>query len=100
VLPVLTPSTLNWTPATATLSVALAVRLAFPDKVAFAAGDVIATLGDVVSVPDVVLPVALPLTTPEQPWLRPEITVNTSTSENPVLFLIIIVRLTGNILAP
>lgn len=98
-LPVLVPSTLNWTLATATLSVAFAVRLAFPDSVAFAVGDVIVTLGGVLSVPDVVLLLALPLTTPAQPWLRPEITISTRTSENPALFLII-VRLSLNILAP
>jgi hypothetical protein len=42
-------STLNWTLATATLSVALAVMLVVPEIVALLAGDVIATTGGVVS---------------------------------------------------
>jgi hypothetical protein len=47
--PVLALSTLNCTLATATLSLALAVRVAAPESVAFAAGDVIETVGGVVS---------------------------------------------------
>src|SRR5205807_8655692 len=60
-LPVFVPSALNWTLATATLSVAFAVRLTLPERVAFALGDVIVMLGGVVSVVDVVLLLELPL---------------------------------------
>jgi hypothetical protein len=42
-------STLNWTLATATLSVALAVIVVVPEIVAFAEGEVIATMGATVS---------------------------------------------------
>jgi len=42
-------STLNWTLATATLSVALAVMVAVPEIVALLPGDVIVTIGGVVS---------------------------------------------------
>jgi hypothetical protein len=45
--PTLTPSTLNWTFATATASVALAVRVLVPVTVALAAGAVIDTVGAV-----------------------------------------------------
>ena len=44
------PSSRNWTPATPTLSVALALTLTVPDTVAPAAGAVMATVGAVVSV--------------------------------------------------
>jgi len=47
--PVLALSTLNCTLATATLSLALAVKFAVPESVALAAGDVIETVGGVVS---------------------------------------------------
>jgi hypothetical protein len=47
--PVLAPSTLNCTLATATLSLALAVTLTVPESVAFATGEVIETVGGVVS---------------------------------------------------
>ncbi len=47
--PVLALSTLNCTLATATLSLAPAVKFAFPESVALAAGDVIETVGGVVS---------------------------------------------------
>src|SRR5438034_338395 len=48
--PRLTPSNLNWTPRTPTLSVAVAVTVtALPDTVAPVAGVVIATVGGVVS---------------------------------------------------
>src|SRR5205823_800423 len=47
--PRFTPSTLNWTPATPTLSLAVAVTETVPDTLAFAAGAVIATVGGVPS---------------------------------------------------
>jgi hypothetical protein len=47
--PVLALSTLNCTLATATLSLALAIKLTVPESVALAAGDVIETVGAVVS---------------------------------------------------
>src|SRR3979490_3367096 len=47
--PRLAPSSLNCTPATPTLSEALAVTLSLPDTVAPAAGDVIETEGAMVS---------------------------------------------------
>lgn len=47
--PLLALSTLNCTLATATLSLAVAVRVTVPDSVALAAGEVIATVGAVVS---------------------------------------------------
>jgi len=47
--PVLALSTLNCTLATATLSLALAVKFAVLESVALAAGDVIETVGGVVS---------------------------------------------------
>lgn len=65
-VPTLTLSTLNCTLATATLSVALAVTVTVPETVALAAGDVIDTVGGVVSVGAVVLAV-FPLTRPEHP---------------------------------
>ena len=45
--PTLTPSSLNWTPATPTLSEALAATTTVPETVAPGAGPVIATDGDV-----------------------------------------------------
>ena len=48
-IPVLASSTLNCTLATATSSVALAVTVTEPVSVALAAGDVIETVGGVVS---------------------------------------------------
>ena len=48
-VPVFVLSTLNCTLATATLSLALAVKLTVPEIVAFDAGDVIETVGAVVS---------------------------------------------------
>jgi hypothetical protein len=48
-VPVLALSTLNCTLPTATLSVALAVRVTVPESVALAAGEVIETVGGVVS---------------------------------------------------
>ena len=42
-------STLNCTLATATLSVALAIKLTMPESVALAAGEVMETVGAVVS---------------------------------------------------
>jgi hypothetical protein len=48
-VPVFALSTLNCTLATATLSFALAVRVNVPEIVAFAAGEVIETVGGVVS---------------------------------------------------
>jgi hypothetical protein len=47
--PVFALSTLNCTLATATLSLALALRLTVPESVALAAGEVIETVGGVVS---------------------------------------------------
>jgi len=47
--PVFAPSTLNCTLATATLSVAVAVTFTIPDKVALAIGELIATVGAIVS---------------------------------------------------
>jgi len=47
--PLLALSTLNCTLATATLSLAVAVRLTVPESVAFAAGEVMETVGAVVS---------------------------------------------------
>jgi hypothetical protein len=47
--PLLALSTLNCTLATATLSLAVAVRVTVPDSVALATGEVIATVGGVVS---------------------------------------------------
>jgi len=47
--PVLALSTLNWTLATATSSVALAVMVTAPESVALATGEVIETVGGVVS---------------------------------------------------
>ncbi len=47
--PTFTPSTRNWTPATATLSAALALTVVIPDTVAPAVGAVIETVGRVVS---------------------------------------------------
>jgi hypothetical protein len=47
--PVLALSTLNCTLATATLSLAVAIKLTVPDSVALAAGEVIETVGAVVS---------------------------------------------------
>jgi len=47
--PELALSTLNWTEATATLSVAVAVRVAVPESVALLAGEVMVTCGGVVS---------------------------------------------------
>jgi hypothetical protein len=45
----LAPSSLNWTPATATLSEAVAVTLIVPETVLPDAGDVMLTVGGVVS---------------------------------------------------
>ena len=56
--PRLTPSSLNWTPATPTLSVALADTVTVPLTVAPARGTVIAIVGGVVSASAVPLPVA------------------------------------------
>ncbi len=50
--PTLTPSILNCTPATPTLSEALAVKLVVPKTVAPGAGDVMLTVGGVVSAGD------------------------------------------------
>jgi hypothetical protein len=47
--PVFALSTLNCTLATPTSSVALAVKVAIPESVAFAVGDVMETVGGVVS---------------------------------------------------
>src|SRR5207245_2084060 len=47
--PMLAPSTLNWTPATPTLSAALAVTVTVPETVAPLAGEVMLTVGGVVS---------------------------------------------------
>src|SRR5213594_2095020 len=47
--PRLAPSSLNWTPTTPTLSVALAETVSVPDTVAPLAGAVIETVGGVVS---------------------------------------------------
>ena len=47
--PTLTPSTLNWTPATAALSLAFALTVVTPETVAPAVGAVIDTVGGVVS---------------------------------------------------
>jgi hypothetical protein len=47
--PRLTPSTANWTPATPTLSVAVALTVAVPEIVVPAVGVVIATVGTVAS---------------------------------------------------
>src|SRR5437899_7543081 len=47
--PTLAPSTLNWTPATPTLSAALAVTVIVPETVAPLAGEVMLTVGGVVS---------------------------------------------------
>ena len=47
--PTFAPSTLNWTPATATLSEALAETVTLPDTVAPLAGAVMTTVGTVVS---------------------------------------------------
>ena len=48
-LPTAEPSTKNWTPATPTLSEALAVTVNVPETVAPAAGEVMPTVGGVVS---------------------------------------------------
>jgi hypothetical protein len=56
--PRLTPSSLNWTPATPTLSVALADTVTVPLSVAPARGTVIAIVGGVVSASAAPLPVA------------------------------------------
>src|SRR5947209_230263 len=47
--PTLAPSTLNWTPATPTLSAAFAVTVIVPETVAPLAGEVMLTVGGVVS---------------------------------------------------
>jgi hypothetical protein len=57
--PRLTPSSLNWTPATPTLSVALADTVTVPLTVAPARGTVIAIVGGVVSASAAPLPVAI-----------------------------------------
>lgn len=48
-IPILFPSTLNWTPATPTLSLAVAVIEMVPETSALFEGDVIETVGGVVS---------------------------------------------------
>jgi hypothetical protein len=72
--PTFPPSTLNWTLATATSSDAFAVRFTVPDNVAPAAGEVMETVGGVVSLGDGVF--VPPLTKPEQPT-RPMLKVAT-----------------------
>jgi hypothetical protein len=57
--PRLTPSSLNWTPATPILSVALADTVTLPLTVAPASGAVIAIVGGVVSAAAAPLPVAI-----------------------------------------
>ena len=57
--PRFTPSSMNWTPATPTLSVALAETVTLPVTVAPARGAVIAIVGGVVSVGAAPLPVAI-----------------------------------------
>jgi hypothetical protein len=76
---VFVPSTLNCTLATVTLSVAVAVTFTLPDTVADAAGDVIDTVGGVVSLVGGGVVDPLPLTTPEQP-ARPRLNVEMSRS--------------------
>jgi hypothetical protein len=72
--PTFPPSTLNWTLATATSSDAFAARFTVPDNVAPATGEVMETVGGVVSLgDDVFVP---PLTKPEQPT-RPMLKVAT-----------------------
>jgi len=58
--PMLAPSTLNCTLPTATLSLALAIKLTVPERVALAAGEAIETVGAVVSA--AVVKVKSPLT--------------------------------------
>ena len=57
--PRFTPSSMNWTPATPTLSVALADTVTLPLTVAPARGPVIAIVGGVVSASAAPLPIAI-----------------------------------------
>jgi hypothetical protein len=72
-VPRLTPSSLNWTPATPMLSEAVAETVIVPDAVVPVAGEVIAIVGEVVSAVLVVVPPELDVDTPAEVPLMAEL---------------------------